>query len=258
MTLLVDAFMTTTVRSITPEAPLSQAYQLLREYAFSSLPVMEDGHLVGILSRSDLLRIGKVLPRTSPHQPLLELPSKSVRDFMKPDPVCVTPQTPVSAAAALMVSRHFHRVFVTENGKLLGVFSTRDVMDALQSHKLRTPISDYMSTPVLGIETTASVKHATDRLTQAGVSGLVVQEDDFPVGYFTQVEALQIASEPAATLVEDVMNYALLCLDIKTPIHRAAAQARATRVRRVLAVENRRVWGILTGLDFARAATTLP
>jgi hypothetical protein len=38
--------------------------------------------------------------------------------------------------------------------------------------------------------------------------------------------------------------------------HRAA-QARATRARRILAVEHRRVWGILTGLDFARAATAL-
>lgn len=258
MTLLVDTFMTSTVRSISPDAPLAQAYQLLREHAFSSLPVLEGEKLVGILSRSDLLQLGEVLPRTSLRAPLLALPNKTVGEIMKREPVCVTPKTPVSAASALMVARHFHRVFVAEDGKLRGIFSTRDVMDALQAHKARSPISDYMSTPVIGIETTATVKQATERLSETGVSGLVVQEDELPVGYFTQVEALQVASEPAATPVEDAMNYALLCLDLKTPLHRAAAQARATRARRILAVEHRRVWGILTGLDFARAATSLP
>lgn len=54
------------------------------------------------------------------------------------------------------------------------------------------------------------------------------------------------------------MNYALLCLDLRTPLDRSAAQVRATRARRILAVEHRRIWGILFGLDFAHAATEIP
>ena len=50
------------------------------------------------------------------------------------------------------------------------------------------------------------------------------------------------------------MSPSILLLDGQTPIHRAAAQARATRVRRVVALENGRPRGILTGLDFAKAA----
>jgi hypothetical protein len=46
----------------------------------------------------------------------------------------------------------------------------------------------------------------------------------------------------------------MLALETTTPLHRAAAQAAALRVRRVIAVKNRRIEGILTGLDFARAA----
>ena len=49
------------------------------------------------------------------------------------------------------------------------------------------------------------------------------------------------------------MSYAMLCLRASTPLYRAAAHAHATRARRVLVSENRRVTGVLTGIDFARA-----
>ena len=50
------------------------------------------------------------------------------------------------------------------------------------------------------------------------------------------------------------MNPAMLSLEADTPLHRAAAQAEALRVRRVIVVNNRQIEGILTGVDFARAA----
>jgi CBS domain-containing protein len=258
MSYLVDAFMTSKVQKVSPDTSLNQAYRILREHSFSSVPVVEGERPVGILSRSDLVRLGQPEQRSSLRGPLLTLPDRKVGEVMQKHPVSVTSQTPVAAAAALMVARRIHRVLVTHKDTLTGVFSTRDVMDALQAARSRAPISDYMSTPVLDVPTTATVKQATERLSESGVSGLVVVEDELPVGFFTQVEALQSAAEPGSTPVEDAMNYALLCLDLKTPLHRAAAQARATRARRILAVEHRRVWGILTGLDFARAATSLP
>lgn len=256
--LLVEQFMTRKVRSIEPGATLSQAHHILREHSFSCLPVVEEGRVLGVLSRTDLLKIGQPERRGPAQKALLSLPDKRVVDAMKTEPVCVTPTTTVAAASALMVARHIHRVLVIDKGELTGVFSTRDVMDVLQAHKVRSPISDYMSTPVLGVGVDATIDRATEQLQSTGVSGLVVLEDEFPVGLFTQVEALQSAAEPATTRVEEAMNYALLCLDLRTSMHRAAAQARATRARRVIAVEHRRIWGILTGLDFARAATSLP
>ncbi len=36
----------------------------------------------------------------------------------------------------------------------------------------------------------------------------------------------------------------------------AAAQASATSARRIIAVEDRHIWGMLTGIDFARAIVT--
>jgi hypothetical protein len=59
--------------------------------------------------------------------------------------------------------------------------------------------------------------------------------------------------------VEDAMSYETICLDVATPIYRAAASAISTNVRRLL-IEHRRLVGIVSCLDLvdvpARAGLT--
>ncbi len=59
---------------------------------------------------------------------------------------------------------------------------------------------------------------------------------------------------PLSLYMSQPITTAMLCIDVRTPLYRAAGQALATRARRVLAVKDRKVQGILTGIDFARAA----
>ena len=49
--------MTDEVVTIGPEADVQEAARLLLERRIGSLPVMEDGKLVGILSETDLLKV---------------------------------------------------------------------------------------------------------------------------------------------------------------------------------------------------------
>jgi predicted transcriptional regulator len=128
-------------------------------------------------------------------------------------------------------------------------------MLAIRDKRVKSPISNLMSSPVFTVRHVEPVAVATERLVKARVSGLVVVEDEWPVGLFTQAEALEARDEPRDTPVEEVMSAAMLALDADTPLHRAAAQAAALRVRRVIAVKDRGMQGILTGIDFARAAT---
>jgi predicted transcriptional regulator len=110
-----------------------------------------------------------------------------------------------------------------------------------------------MSSPVFGVRVSDPVALAVERLAQAKISGVVVTDNDWPVGVFTQVESLTAANAPRDTPVEDVMSPAMLCMGVETPVFRAAAQAAATRARRVIATDTREMKGILTGIDFARA-----
>lgn len=260
----LSLYMSETIVTMPETATLGEVDATLNRFAISCVPVVDDaGNCTGVLSRTDLLRIGRVeAKRGARTGALLHLPDLRAGDVVKSNPVTVLPDAPVSDAAKLLVKHHIHRVFVRDAASrddtrpnLTGVFSTKEVLAAIRDKRVNLPISEFMAHPVFTIEHTATVSTATDRLRNAHVSGLVVvDEDESPIGVFTQVEALEARELPPETHVEDVMNYAMLCLDVRTPLFRAAGQALATRARRVLAVHDRKVRGILTGIDFARAA----
>lgn len=69
---------------------------------------------------------------------------------------------------------------------------------------------------------------------------------------FAQREALLHQGHARDTPIEEAMDPAILCLAGDTRTFRAAQQALAMNVRRVLVVKNERVEGILSGLDFTR------
>ncbi|MCA9619620.1 MAG: CBS domain-containing protein [Myxococcales bacterium] len=253
-TMPVASYMSAPVHTITPDTPLRAVQELLEAHRISSLPVVDgDGRPLGVISRTDLIRVGRLQTGTRPSSPLLVLPERPVSVDMTKGITTVPQGESIRDAAAKLIAERVHRVFVTEGETLVGVLSTKDIMQAIAEQKVRRPIQDFMSAPLFSIRAEEPVALATERLERAGVSGVVVVDDGWPVGMFTQAESL-LASELARdTPVEEVMGHSLVCMNIDTLVHRAAAQAAATRCRRVIAVEARQMRGILTGIDFARA-----
>jgi len=251
----VEIYMSAPAHTVREDADLCEVQRRLAELAISSLAVVDgDEQPVGVISRTDLIQIGQRQAGAQGKAALLTLPDMPVTRRMSKEVVTVAVDTPLGEAARRMVEGHFHRVFVTDAGKLAGVLSTRDVMLAIRDKRVRTPISSAMSSPVFTIRHNEPISLATERLGKAHVTGLVVVEDAWPVGLFTQREALEAKDAARETPVEEVMSAAMLVLDMGTPIFRAAEQAGAVRVRRVIAVKGQRMEGILTGLDFARFA----
>jgi CBS domain-containing protein len=164
----------------------------------------------------------------------------------------------VREAAQTMVTHLIHRVLVYRGDEAVAVLSTRDVMRAVMFHHIELPLSAVMTTPVETVEVGERIDAAIARLGQKNVRGLVVVDGDFPVGLFTEHEALKARTLPHEVLghpVEQVMSYEMLALDAGTPLYRVAGHAIATRARRVVAVEGRVLRGIATGFDIARVAT---
>lgn len=61
-----ESVMTINPETVTPDMPLSRLLQQLVEMRTKSFPVVEEGRLVGIISREDML---KALRRAATHQP---------------------------------------------------------------------------------------------------------------------------------------------------------------------------------------------
>ena len=246
-------YMSAPVHTATPDELLPRVYQRLCERRISSLAVVEGDTLVGVISRSDLLRVARHRAGMEGGS-LLALPEQPVAEVMSTAVVTVATEDTVATASRRMVAHAVHRVFVLDGHALSGVLGISDVMRAVRDQRMAAPISAFMTVPVLMIGATEPVRLAVQMLERARISGVLVVEDDWPVGVFTRVQALAARDLDRETPVEEVMDTAMVCMPSTTRMHRAAAQAAAMRVRRIIACEHRDMLGILSGLDFARAA----
>jgi predicted transcriptional regulator len=251
----VRDFTSRSLIAVHPTAPLEDVQRLFDERDISAVIVTDKGSLLGILSLTDLLREARVdlaapgtLTRVTP-------PPRLAADLMRRDVVAVDEETALADATAVMVRRHIHRVVVLRGGRPVGVVTTRDAMRAVLEERITKPLREVMSAPVSTIEMGVSAEQALESLDDSNVRGLVVVDGDWPIGAFTQREALHVRGLPPnlrAMPVERVMSYETICLDVATPLYRVAGYAMQMRARRVLAVEKRELVGIVTGLDLMR------
>lgn len=233
-------YMSFPVHAVRVGEPVAVARRRLGALGVFGLPVVSgDGHLVGVLSITDLLRA-----RASGELEVGELMSR--------DPVAVSIDTTISTAAAAMVERRVHRVFVTDGDRLAGVFSTSDVIRALAERPAPLPIGE-LTTPAHTVGLDASIESAIAALDRHATSGLIgVEDGDWPVGVFTQRDAL-FALAAGADCVGEAMDRGVICIPMHTRLDRAAAVAHRSGVRHVVAVHRRQMAGALTDMGFARA-----
>ena len=204
---------------------------------------------VGVLSRTDLIRAG-VHPGAGRRA---AAPSAArVGELMSEGPLVCESTTTLASAAAVCVEREVHRLFVVDHGRLVGVVSTVDFAAAVRDAADPRPLGQVMSTPIVTVDATLGVAAATAQLDARHLSGLIVVENDWPIGMFAQAEALACRDLPPTTPVGAVVDAALLCLPIDARLHRAAAHVARLDVRRVIACAAREAVGVIGGLDFAR------
>jgi CBS domain-containing protein len=142
------------VIAVPPELTLAALEDFLLAKRISGAPVVEEGSVIGIVSRSDVVRClslerslsgliadGLTSPEeTAPVRLPADLEERlsahTVRDVMVVDPVAVPPDAPIADVARLMHERHIHRVLVTEGATLRGVISTLDLVRLIAAGRL--------------------------------------------------------------------------------------------------------------------------
>ena len=102
-TMPVDLHASRPVHSVAPGASIQEAGRRLTELVVSSLAVTDaDDRLVGVISRTDLLELGREQAGSGQRAALLTLPDQPVSEVMTAGPLAVDPDTPVGRAARLM------------------------------------------------------------------------------------------------------------------------------------------------------------
>jgi acetoin utilization protein AcuB len=125
----VSNYMTPMPYTVSPEERLDQATKLMRAFKVRHLPVVEKGHIVGIVCDRDL-RFAQKLREDDP-----SLSETFVRDIMDQEVYAVTPQTSLSTVASHMAEHRLGAALVIqEDGHLIGIFTDLDALRALASH----------------------------------------------------------------------------------------------------------------------------
>lgn len=254
-TLHVSSLMKSPVLSVEPDTHIDKIYQMLVLQRISSVPVLDaNGKALGVVSMTDLLRVGRLQPASLAGVQAIDLPAEPAKDHMHAGIITIAAGAHVTQAAGLMAEKHVHRVYVEDEGRIVGVFSIEEVLAAVRALHIERPVREVMSQPVITLPVTATIADASSRLDRVGVTGVaIIDEHGYPVGAFTQVEALAARDLSPNTRVETVMNYGLVMQHVQTPLYRAAAHAFEARARRLFAMDNGELVGVVTGLDFARA-----
>ena len=128
---LVREWMTPNPITVSPSTSLRDAYWLIINNKVRRLPVMNDGHLVGIVTMEDLRRAE---PSTGIGLDLVKitdmLSRMTVRQLMTEDPQTISPDVPLFEAAQMMLEQEISALPVMEGTRLIGIIAESDIFRA--------------------------------------------------------------------------------------------------------------------------------
>jgi sigma-B regulation protein RsbU (phosphoserine phosphatase) len=111
---------------VPPTEPLQEVIRRMADLRIGAVLVGDRGQLIGIFTERDLLRIAPDAPHGWRQSP--------VADWMTRDPHTVAPDVGWEDAAALLDRLHVRHLPVVENGKAIGILSSRLLMGHRAGH----------------------------------------------------------------------------------------------------------------------------
>lgn len=153
----VSDIMRTKLETVAPDVSVLDAVTTMAEQHVSALPVLDlHGAIVGVISNTDVLQAEAEADDTEARAALFE--SSTVSDLMTARVRTIEASATVAEAAQQMLHLEVHRLFVVEDGRLVGVVSQTDIVRSV-AEQLR--LAEVMATG-------ASVRHGGRRHRRPG------------------------------------------------------------------------------------------
>jgi len=129
----VDGYMTRDVATVRRDLDMLALSEMFERDDFNSYPVEDDGQVVGIVTKFDILKCfaftsAQMLPRYH------ELMGRKAGDVMTPEFIYVSPDTRLTRVLQIIVEHRIRSIIVLNAAqKLVGIITREDVIAALKA-----------------------------------------------------------------------------------------------------------------------------
>ena len=151
--MLVEDIMSSSLKTVNPDTPMSEVVTMMCLYRLSGIPVVEDSNkLVGFISERDVMdpMFPKIedmmdgmatIDMTAALGKYNDVVAMKVSDLMTKSVISVEPGLEILKAASKMVGNKFRRIPVAVGDRLIGMLSLGDVHKSIYLEHVKVKMS---------------------------------------------------------------------------------------------------------------------
>ena len=180
----VKDYMSAPINVIERNETIQTARNLMFKYAIGRLPVLDNGKLVGIVTKYDITnRLNQAAPEWR-RRPIDKIPIQVV---MTEKPITIFPDATMPQAAELLIENDVSGLPVERDGEIVGMITSRDMVKYFSEQDIKATVGDLMSKNLLNVHRHHTIGHVLEEMNVQGVSRALVYEDNTtPVGIVTR------------------------------------------------------------------------
>lgn len=178
------------VISVGRDVSVKMAAETMLKEGISSLPIIEEKELIGIVTKTDIVKT-------------LKGSEEKLENIMRRGIVTVSENDRIVHARRLMMDKGIGRVVVVDEGRIVGILTERratraifvfkQVTEKRQSSRIRNiMVKDAMTFPVMTLDASATVKDALEIMLKNKFSGMPVTSKGKLAGIVTKTDMLRI------------------------------------------------------------------
>lgn len=190
----ISSVMVKDVLTVPQTMQLEEVAKLMLDNGIGSVPVMDDGKMVGIVSKADFVTLATGIA----------FDKITVKEIMTKDVVHVSSAERLVHARRLMLEAHVGRLPVIDEDKLVGMITSKDLMRAFIDFRKKVPekyqksqikevlVEDIMSNNPIFVSKDMSITEVSEIMIDTGFNGLPVVDGTEVIGIITQTDILRL------------------------------------------------------------------
>ncbi len=193
----VSSVMVKDIISVPQSMRLAEVANIMLENGIGSVPVIDDGKMVGIVSKADFVTMAIDG----------EYANICAKGIMTKDVISVSPSERLIHARRVSIDAKVGRLPVIDDEELVGMITSKDLMRAFIDFRKKVPeryqksqikevlVEYFMSRNPLVVTKDHSISDVAKIMIETGYNGLPVVEDDKVIGIITQTDILRLISK---------------------------------------------------------------